>query len=74
MQISVVMTCRLSSCGSQALEHRLSSCGAQAELLCGMWDLTVSRLKPVYPALAGKFLTTESPVKPETSIWMQTVG
>ena len=26
----VVVACRLSSCGSQALEHRLSSCGAWA--------------------------------------------
>ena len=29
-QASVPVACRLSSCGSQALEHRLSSCGAQA--------------------------------------------
>ena len=27
---SVVMACRLSSCGLRALEYRLSSCGAQA--------------------------------------------
>ena len=29
-QASVVVALRLSSCGSQALEHRLSSCGARA--------------------------------------------
>ena len=27
---SVVVACRLSSCGSQALEHRLTSCGTRA--------------------------------------------
>ena len=27
---SVVVACRLSRCGSQALEHRLSSCGTWA--------------------------------------------
>ena len=30
MRASVVVACRLSSCGSQALEPRLSSCGTQA--------------------------------------------
>ena len=30
MQASVAVACRLSSCGSQALEHRLSSCGTWA--------------------------------------------
>ena len=29
-QASVVVACRLSSCGSRALERRLSSCGARA--------------------------------------------
>ena len=30
MRASIVVTRRLSSCGSQALEHRLSSCGTRA--------------------------------------------
>ena len=51
----------LSSCGSWALEHRHSSCIAQA-LLCGMWDLPGLGMKPVSPALAGRFLTTGLPV------------
>ena len=55
---SVVVACRLSSCGSRALEHRLSSCGTRAQLLRGMWDLPGPGLKPVSPALAGGFLTT----------------
>ena len=56
---SVLVVCRLSSCGSQTVERRLSSCGAQAQLLCGMWDLPGPGLEPVSPALAGRFLTTE---------------
>ena len=55
----------LSSCGSRALEHRLSSCGARAYLLCGMWDLPGPGLEPVSPALAGGFLTTAPPGKPD---------
>ena len=42
-----------------------SSCGARAQLLCGMWDLPRSGLEPVSPALAGGFLTTAPPGKPE---------
>ena len=53
-----------SSCGLQALEHRLNSCGARALLLRGMWDLPAPRIKPVSPALAGRFLSTGPPGKP----------
>ena len=55
-----------SCCGSWTLEHRLSSCGAQAYLLCGMWDLPRPGLEPVSPALAGGFLTTAPPGKPQS--------
>ena len=61
---SVVVTRRLSNCGSRALEHRLSSCGTRAYLLRGMWDLSGPGLEPVSPALAGRFLTTAPPGKP----------
>ena len=61
---SWALECRLSSCGSCALECRLSSCGTRALLLCGMWDLPGSGLKPVSPALAGGFLTPVPPRKP----------
>ena len=57
-----------SSCGSRALEHRLSSCGAWAQLLHGMWDLLEPGLKPVSPALAGRFLTTAPPGKPSVTL------
>ena len=51
------------SWGSWALDHRLSSCGVQAWLLHGTWDLPGSGVKPVSPALAGEFFTTEPPGK-----------
>ena len=46
-------------------KHSLSSCGAQAWLLPGVWDLPGSGIKPVSPALAGRFFTTEPPGKSE---------
>ena len=60
---SVVVACRLSSCGSWALECRLSSYGARAQLLHGMWSLPGPGLEPVSPALVGGFLTTAPPGK-----------
>jgi len=53
-----------SSCGFQVLERRLSGCGAWAPLLHGLWDLPRSGIKPMSPALAGGFFTTEPPGKP----------
>ena len=53
-----------SCCGSQTLEHRLDSYSAKAQLFCGMWDPPGSGIKPVSLALAGAFVTTESPGKP----------
>ena len=53
---------------SQALERRLRSCGARASLLCGMWDLPRPGIKPVSPALASGFFTTEPPRKPSLCI------
>ena len=50
-QASVVVACRL------------SSCGARAQLLRGMWDLPGPGIKPMSPALAGRFLTTAPPGK-----------
>ena len=44
--------------------RRLSSCGSWAYLLRGMWDLPRPGLKPVSPALAGRFSTTVPPGKP----------
>ena len=44
--------------------HRLSNCGSRAQLLRSMWDLPRPGLKPVSPALAGRFSTTAPPGKP----------
>ena len=56
---SLVAEHRLQTC-------RLSSCGSRAQLLRSMWDLPRPGLKPVSPALAGRFSTTAPPGKP----WM----
>ena len=53
----------LSSCGSQALEYRFSSCGTRTQLLHGLWGLPRPVIEPMYPALAGGFLTTAPPGK-----------
>ena len=38
--------------------HGLSSCGSQAQWLRGMWNLPEPGIEPMFPALAGRFLTT----------------
>ena len=49
---------------SIVVERRLSRSGTWAQLLLGMWDLPRPGTKPMSPALAGRFLTTEPPGKP----------
>ena len=49
---------------SVAAVHGLSNCDTRALLLHGMWNLPRSGIKPVSPALAGGFFTTEPPGKP----------
>ena len=66
-----LQTHSLSGCGSQAQLHRLSGCGSWAQLLRGVWDLPGPGLKPVSPALAGRFSTTAPPGKPRPSFLMQ---
>ena len=56
-----------SSWGPWALGHKLSSCEAEAQLLHGMWDRPEPVVKPVSPALAGRFFTPEPPGKPPAS-------
>ena len=60
---SAVAAQGLSSCGCQALGHRLGSRGTWAQLLHSKWDLPQPGIKPVSPALAGRFLTTGPPGK-----------
>ena len=58
---SAAAACGLTSFGPWALEHRLDSCRTRAQLLCAIWLLPGPGIKPVSPALAGRFLTTEPP-------------
>ena len=55
--------CGLSSCGPRAPELGLSSGGARTWLLCGMWNLPGSGIKPASPALAGGFSSSAPPRK-----------
>ena len=50
--------------------RRLSSCGSRAQFLRGMWNLPRPGLKPVSPALAGRFSTTAPPGKPLIHIFI----
>ena len=52
---------------SVVVARGLSSHGPRAELLLGMWNLPrpeIKPMKPVFPALAGRFFAIESPGKP----------
>ena len=46
--------------------RRLSNCGSRAQVLRGMWDLPRPGIEPMFPALAGGFLTTGPPGKAQT--------
>ena len=65
----------LTIAASLVVEHRLqtrrlSNCGSQAQLLRGMWDLLGPGLEPLSPALAGGFLTTAPPGKPQRTSYV----
>ena len=53
--------------------RKLSSCGAWAQLLWGMWNLPGPGIEPMYPALAGEFLSTVPPGKPYGYIFYTSV-
>ena len=53
-----------SGCRAQALGHTgFSSCGSWSLIARGMWNLPRPGIKPVSPALAGRFLITGPPGK-----------
>ena len=52
-----------------ALECGFSSYDARASLPHGMWNLPGPGIKPVFPALAGRFLTTGPPEKSSLSLY-----
>ena len=54
----------LRSCSSQALERRLNSCGCRGLVAPQRVGSSQTSDKPVSPALAGQFSTTEPPGKP----------
>ena len=60
---------QLQPVGSWALEHRLNSCGTWAQLLSSRCDLPGSGIEPVFPALAGGFLATETLRKPSDEFY-----
>ena len=47
-----------SRCRAQTLKLQRGSCGTRAQLLCDLWNLPGSGIKPVSPALRGRFSTT----------------
>ena len=63
MWASTVAAHWLTSCGIWALELRLSSCGSHIYLIYIMWNLPGPGIRHMSPALAGRFLSTESPGK-----------
>ena len=60
-----VFCCRgFSRCGAEALAHTgFNSCGARALLPDSMWGLPGLGIRPVFPALADRLLTTGAPGK-----------
>jgi len=47
------------SCGAQALGHMgFSGCGAGTLLVHSVWDLLRPGMEPMFPALAGRFLSS----------------
>ena len=54
----------LGAWASVVLARGLSSCDAWALFFHGMWDLPGPGLKPMFPELAGGFLTIVPPGKP----------
>ena len=65
----VVVHGLLIAVASLVVEHGLSSCGSRAWLLHSMWDLPRPGLEPVFPELAGGFLTTAPPGKSQLAFF-----
>ena len=63
-----------SICGTQTLERSLRSCGAWALLPQGLWDLPGPGIELMFPALAGRFLTTRPQGKSRPVSFMYTTS
>ena len=57
------------SCGAWALGLGLSTCVLQAQLPLGIQDRPGPGIKPMSPALAGRFLTTGPPEKSQAHLF-----
>ena len=69
--VSLVAEHRLGTWASVVVEHRLSTRGTQAWLLCSLWNLPRPGIKPMSPALAGRFLSTVPPEKSDFFIFLK---
>ena len=58
-----------SRCGAWTLERGLNSRSARASLPRGVWNLPGPGIEPMFPALAGGFLTTGPPGKSHIAIF-----
>ena len=63
-----------SCCGVWLLSVGDRSCAARTELLRGKWNLPRPETKPVFPALAGRFLTTGPPGKSKREIFKERIS
>ena len=60
--------------GFRSFSSQAHDCGAQAKLLRDMWLLPGTGIEPVFPALAGRLLTTRPPGKSSYSIFCSWLG
>ena len=64
--IAVASHCRAPALGVRAsvvAVYQLTSCSTWAQLLQGTWNLPEPETEPMFPALAGRFLSTITPGK-----------
>ena len=59
----LLLQCLLLSWSSGSRAYEISSCGARDSLSQDMWGLSGPGIEPVFPALAGRFLTSGPPGK-----------
>ena len=69
--VSLVAEHRLGAWASVVVEHRLSTHGTQAWLLHSLWNLPRLGIKPMSPALAGRFLSTVPPEKSDFFMFLK---
>ena len=63
-QASVVAACGLNACSSRTSRAQAQQLWHMGLVVLSMWDIPGSGIKPVSPALAGGFLTTDPSGRP----------